>query len=1058
MIDENVKNKVLNILDNLPSEGPCLDYKRGYPHNKKAELIKDVCGFLNSIDGLGQDKFIIIGVDEVNNHYKLNKLNWNLWYKDDEIQGLMDKISPRPTVISDVIKYTNGEEYAYLYMPGKTNNDLVYSINSDYPVMSQADPEFTKTKFVYATTSFIRRGSTTKTLLEEERRKIYESLNKKHQSVDMFKSITFGGVKEQSIMKKLSLIGSWDDNNENDKKIISKYFKMDYDSLTDFLKALLKNAPDFIAYKKNVWKINDKLHAIMDNSSYFHDDDISELEKIVLEVESERNPKYDLSQDKRQFAQWYGKYNKYSDSLRYSLMDTLLILKANSNDLINCKKTIHNIKFTLLERIIDVNDWKSIMSSADLLTYFAELDPDTYLSFNDKLLKNNEIINQLKNESEDNFIRTDYLKELIFGLNLTAQLDDYFIRSSIILIRLSEYDNTIIDNLATIMLPWMPQTMATREKRLVAIKNMYKYSKRMTLKLLEKLLPGRMSYSYEIVKFKYCYKYKFETPTYKDVYEEECEILEFCFEKEKNNVDFIINVIEDFSHLGGSLLDFVIEKIKESSLQMKDFYKKYLIWNSVKNYLIRYKKYGYKGSDEDVIKLNLLEKLEKELFSVEYEYLRYFDENEWELEIEFSDKKECLKNKRLKLVKEIYEQKGVKELIKFSKRLKNSFKLGMSLAESGCIDINDNKIIVSELDNINKNISSLACGFVNYNINNNPNYNIENEIKDMNNTQKTNFFLQMPNNSETWNIVANNLKYPNSYWKRNFIRFVNNSDELNYAARMKYVYKLYSDAIDILYCGINDKFVIDMDLAFNCLKGYLSKQDNIGSVQYSIKSVISYLQINKYDEDKLFELEWSYMKLLDEDCGPVTINKKIQNDPQVFIDLICLAYRKHSNIGKDTSTVNETTAQNAYYVLEKCKVIPGESGDKINKKQFNEWIKKAVSMGEKEDRLEITKYLIGKMLFYSPSDSKGLWINSIIASYINQADNEKVREGYTIEAFNSIGVINCDGTGSVYDKLANEYKIKANELEKYSYDIFAKSLHKYAKSLRLHAEHERDIY
>ena len=38
MIDENIKNVVLNILDNLPSEGPCLDYKMGYPKNKKAEL------------------------------------------------------------------------------------------------------------------------------------------------------------------------------------------------------------------------------------------------------------------------------------------------------------------------------------------------------------------------------------------------------------------------------------------------------------------------------------------------------------------------------------------------------------------------------------------------------------------------------------------------------------------------------------------------------------------------------------------------------------------------------------------------------------------------------------------------------------------------------------------------------------------------------------------------------------------------------------------------------------------------------------------------------------
>lgn len=1058
MIDENVKNVVLNILDNLPSEGPCLDYKRGYPKNKKAELIKDVCGFLNSIDGLGQDKYIVIGVDEENNHYKLNKLNWNLWYKDDEIQGLMDKISPRPTVISDVIKYANGEEYAYLYMPGKINNDLVYSINTDYPIMSPSDPEFTKTKFVYATTSFIRRGSTTKQLLEEERRKIYESLNKKHQSVDNFKSAGFVGVKEQSIMKKLSLIGSWDDSNENDKKIVSKYFKMNYDSIIEYLNALLKNNPNIIEYKKNTWIFGDKFSIIKDNCNYFHDDDIKDFEEIVLKVESKKKPKYDLSNDKRQFAQWYGKYNKYSDTLRYSLMDTLLILKANSNELINCKKAFHNIEFTLLKNVVDVNDWKSIMSSADLLTYFAELDPDSYLAFNDELLKKDAIINQLKDESEDNFIRTNYLKEVIYGLNLIAQLDDYFIRSSVILIKLSEYDSSIIDNLATIMLPWMPQTMAPKEKRIIAVNNMYKYSKKMTLKLLEKLLPGRMSYSYEILKFKYCYKYEFEKPTYKDVYEEEHNIFEFCFEKESNNIEFLVNVVEDFSHLDGLLLDYVVDKIKNSTLKLKDYYKKYKIWNSIKNYLIKFKKYGYKESEGDIRKLKLLKTLETELFNKDYEYLRYFDENEWELEDEFCGDKNNLKSKRIKLATELYLKKNIEGLIEFSKKLKNSFSLGMALSESDCLNGKDYKLLISQLDSPNKNVVSLACGVVKYNLVNNKDYVIENEIKDMNNAQKTNFFLQMPNNSETWEKVENNLKYSGSYWKRNFVRFVKNSDELNYAAKMKFKYNLFSDAIDILYCGINKKFLIDMNLAFECLKKYLSKQDNIGSIQYSIKSVISYLQKNKYDEEKLFKLEWSYMGLLDEDCEPVTICHKIQSDPTVFMNLICLAYKKHNDVRKNTTVVNESIAQNAYYVLEKCKVIPGRNGDKVNKKQFDDWTNRAIAIANKEDRFDITKYLIGKMLFHSPADLDGLWINKTVASFINKEENEKVREGYTIEAFNSIGVINYDGTGSVYDNLAEEYKNKAHELEKNSYDVFAKCLYEYSKSLKLHVEHERYIY
>ena len=45
---KELREKILNILSDLPSESSWLDYKLSpYDKNHKAEFIKDVCAFLN---------------------------------------------------------------------------------------------------------------------------------------------------------------------------------------------------------------------------------------------------------------------------------------------------------------------------------------------------------------------------------------------------------------------------------------------------------------------------------------------------------------------------------------------------------------------------------------------------------------------------------------------------------------------------------------------------------------------------------------------------------------------------------------------------------------------------------------------------------------------------------------------------------------------------------------------------------------------------------------------------------------------------------------------------
>ena len=98
------------------------------------------------------------------------------------------------------------------------------------------------------------------------------------------------------------------------------------------------------------------------------------------------------------------------------------------------------------------------------------------------------------------------------------------------------------------------------------------------------------------------------------------------------------------------------------------------------------------------------------------------------------------------------------------------------------------------------------------------------------------------------------------------------------------------------------------------------------------------------------------------------------------------------------------------------------------------------------------------MLYNSFPDKNGLWIQKEIAEFINQKDNNDVRIGFRNAAFNAVGVVNCDGTGSAWIAKEEEYLKKAEELENYDFDLFAKSLKMLAKSFRLTANHEIESY
>ena len=265
-MEEELKEKLYKILSELPDENYWLDYKQiPYKEDKysKASFIKDICGFLNSAEAYGKDKFIIIGIkDKTKDREGIKSIQME---DDEKYQSWCDYIEPRPTIETGTIEY-EGVKYGYIYITRK-NNERIYSISKDYPdeyVMRQEEIQKIKSK-VYASTAYIRKGSKNYPISEHDRRRIYELDNRIKNNIDNnFIKYASTSIDDEfkDILKICALFGTWNEQNENEKQIISEIIGVEYQEWIKTLRKLLSQKSEHVSFKNNVWKREQKENLI----------------------------------------------------------------------------------------------------------------------------------------------------------------------------------------------------------------------------------------------------------------------------------------------------------------------------------------------------------------------------------------------------------------------------------------------------------------------------------------------------------------------------------------------------------------------------------------------------------------------------------------------------------------------------------------------------------------------------------------------------------------------------------------------------------------------------
>ena len=206
-------------------------------------------------------------------------------------------------------------------------------------------------------------------------------------------------------------------------------------------------------------------------------DELEKFKKDVIQILSERNPKFDLSSDKRSMANIYNKTLTYSNLLRKSVAETLPIITANYKEFKKCTNTALNLSLLVVRETLKKDNWEIWASLDELLPLLAEASPEEFLhQLEDKIRNNSSLIKHLFNENESYITTINYSTGLYWALELIAWEPRNLIETGMILSKLASFDKEAIKHIANIILPWYPQTKSPIENRIILVKNILKQS------------------------------------------------------------------------------------------------------------------------------------------------------------------------------------------------------------------------------------------------------------------------------------------------------------------------------------------------------------------------------------------------------------------------------------------------------------------------------------------------------------------------------------------------------------------------------------------------------
>ena len=386
--------------------------------------------------------------------------------------------------------------------------------------------------------------------------------------------------------------------------------------------------------------------------------------------------------------------------------------------------------------------------------------------------------------------------------------------------------------------------------------------------------------------------------------------------------------------------------------------------------------------------------------------------------------------------KKVYEL-GFESFIRFLDIIENPKVFGISVAK---LEIADEILvnILEMFEQTNPQYTSFAKAFVQEAYQNNNCY-LRKYLAEEKPEKTVLLYVFLPITSEAIKVIQKaGEKTQKYYWKSvDTFGFEANYEITEYVINKLIDFERVNDAFRILYSFIeNHKDDIPVQIVADVLLNSPNHEAERGD-SYIEEYLINVVEKSDVADEQKVRIEWKYIDVLANSSKPCfkAIYRQSNNSPIEFMRVFSLVNKGESN--DQVPPYNYSM----YRLLEDWKIVPGtkENGS-FDGAYLSKWITDVRAIAEKNNRIDSVEHYLGKLLFYSPASNDGLFIDKTVAKILHTDDKGHMLNGYLVEAINSRGVHNFDGTGTAEFELEKVYRDKATEAEREGFYRFGNTL------------------
>lgn len=872
------------------------------------------------------------------------------------------------------------------------------------------------------------------------------------------------------------LIGSWQDKSECDREAITQLLGISYSDWLIKAREILHFPDSPLSLKNGIWKVVNRAKIWSLLASRIFDQSLDSFRALAVSVLKERDPAFELPADERYAASIHGKVLKYSHVLRNGIAEGLAILGNHSEACGNCSqgKAEAACVFVIRELLTDA-DWILWGSLNGLLPTLAEAAPGEFLDAVEKSMRLKPCpFDELFSQEGNGITDGNYLTGLLWALEGLAWDKQYLVRVCIALSELASHDpgghwaNRPSNSLTTILLPWLPQTLASVEKRKVAVRTILNEWPDIAWNLIIQLLPGqhRTSSGSHKPSWRKIIPDNWENAvTHQEYWQQASAYAELAVVAAGQDAARLSVLVDHFDNLPKPAFDQLLQTLSSQPITELPEEQRLSIWGHLTRFTNKHRRFSdakWALPDELITRIEQVTEqlaptnpfnLHQHLFT-DREFDLYEEKGDWERQ------RNKLDTRREIAISEIFHQDGVEGVIRFAESVSSPGQVGHAL---GVIadSVIEQTFLPHLLDSADNKLKALVRGFIWRRYHDKSWQWCDNIDKsDWTPEQVGQFLAYFPFTKGVWDRVSEWLQsHESEYWSRTDANAYQTHDDLSAAIEKLLEHGRPHAAINCLDRMRDAKQPIDSSQCIRALLAALSsKEPSYGMDAYHIVELIKFLQTEpSANQDDLFRVEWAYIPLLDRhsDAAPQLLESRLANDPEFFCEVIRLIYRskKEDQSPKEPTEDLKAIATNAWRLLHEWKVPPGTQKDEtFSDERFIEWLQRVKEVCTESGHLEVALINIGEVLIHTPPNPDGLWIRRAVAAALNDREADAMRAGFRTGTFNSRGVHWVDPTGKSERELAEQFRSKAEEIENAGFQRFAVTLRDLADSYDREAE------